>query len=143
MPTLSIRNRSQQGIRFLNLTFAGPALFSTTRVPAYGGLYAILLYDATWRPLPYRLIYVGETGNAAERVCRSHEKHESWTRAASGYPLYVAFCAMSSALARRMAERRIIERYKPECNMTFNQNALALRALGLLYSDVSSWPFNL
>ena len=108
-----------------------PTPFSTTFVPSSGGLYAIMIYDANWRPLPYRLIYVGKAQNLAERVCRSHEKYESWERAAGGAQLYIAFHIIQNESARKAAERQIIEHYGPECNETFNHNLLALRALGL------------
>jgi hypothetical protein len=82
--------------------------------------------------LPYRLIYVGEAANLSERVCRSHEKYESWVRAACGAPLFVAFHSIAGESARRKAEQRLIEHYGPECNKRSG-----------LYSDETNWPFNL
>ena len=90
--------------------------------------------DATWGPLPYRLICVGKARSLAERVCRSHEKYESWVHAASGAALFVAFHFIEEESARSAVERRLIEHYRPECNETFNHNALALRSLASLYS---------
>ena|SRR5712691_5728564 len=153
MPTLPLRR-----IQFLNLQFTGPTPlrltykpvfrgsprpFSTTYVPSYGGLYAIVVYDATCSPLPYRLIYLGKAGNLSERVCGSHEKYESWVRAACGAQLFVAFRSIKDESTRTVSERRLIEHYGPECNKTFNPNTLALRSLLGLYRDESNWPFNL
>jgi hypothetical protein len=147
-PTLPVRLRMEQQIRLLNLPFTGPKLLRPTcgapaYLPSVGGLYAIMIYDATCRPLPYRSIYMGETGNLAEGVCQDHENYELWERVAGGAPLYVAFHPIDDETARRIAERLLIEHYGPECNTTFNRNALALRALLDLYSGESNWPFNL
>jgi len=101
----------------------------TTLVPNYGGLYAVMVYDATCTPLPYRLIYVGKAGNLSERVCRSHEKYQSWERAACGAQLFASFHCMISESVRTTAERQIIERYRPECNTALNPSANAIRSL--------------
>ena len=158
MPSLPIRRRTQQWISFLQLPFSGPVPlnltykpvfggapvpYNTTDVPSFAGLYAIMVYDATWRPLPYRLIYVGEAGNLAERVCSSHEKYPSWVRAASGGQLFAAFHAVVRESARKTAERQLIEHYGPECNKTYNHNALTLRSLMGLYTGGMDLPCNL
>lgn len=140
MPALPIRNRAQGWIRFLHLPFAGPTPlkltyrpvlaslathqrpFGTTHIPDFGGLYAIMVHDATCHPLPYRLIYVGEAGKLSERVCRSHEKYASWERAACGAQLFIAFHCIPNESERKAAERQLIEHYRPECNRTFNSN---------------------
>ena len=154
-PTLPSQNR-QGWIQFLDLWFLGPTPLrltykpsfgggpiplSTRYVPSVGGLYAIMVYDATFGPLPYRLIYMGEAQNLAERLCGSHEKYESWIRAAGGSQLYVGFHFIEQESARQTTERRLIEYYGPECNKTFNHNALALRALSSLYSYKPDWTF--
>jgi hypothetical protein len=102
-----------------------------------------MVRDAAWRPQPYRLIYIGEAGNLAERVVRSHEKYESWRHAAGGAQLFVAFHAVEGTLIRRVREKKLIEHYEPECNKTFNRNALAVRSLVDLYSYGPNWPFHL
>jgi hypothetical protein len=143
IPAFPIQRRMQQWIWFLNLPFAGPTAFDVAHKPTFGGLYAIMVFDATCTPLPYRLIYVGETGNLAERVCRSHEKYPSWVRAAGGRQLFVAFHAIENSLLRRAAEQRLIGHYRPACNETFNPNALQLKTLLGLSPDALNWPFNL
>jgi excinuclease UvrABC nuclease subunit len=124
----------------LRLTFqpvfsSGPHPLSTTYVPRSGGLYAVMVYDATCAPLPYRLIYVGKAGKLSERVCASHEKYSSWKRAACGSPLYVAFRLIADESARTIAERQIIEKYRPECNTALNPNTYTLRSLLDLYTN--------
>ena len=145
MPALSVRNRQSKWIWLQNLPFAGPTLLTLesgiTVAPRRGGLYAIMVLDPTWRPLPYRVIYIGKAGNLAERVSRTHEKYPSWLYAASGAQLFVAFHTISGESARRTAERRLIEHYGPECNETFNHNAAAMRVLGLLCSNEFNWPY--
>lgn len=155
MPSLPIRNRSY--IQFLDWTFSFPTQLNLTyrpvgvayptptgitQIPSFGGLYAVMVYDAGGSPKPYRLIYVGESANLADRVCSSHEKYPSWIRAASGAQLFVAFSPIVGEAARKSAARQIITHYGPECNKTFNRNMAALRALGM-YSDAANWPFNL
>ena len=130
MPALPLRR-----IQFLDRLFTGPTPlrltykpvfrgsptpFSTTYVPNFGGLYAVMVHDGTCSPLPYRLIYVGKAGNLSERVCLSHEKYPSWAQAACGAQLFVAFHSIADESARAIAERQIIEHYRPECNQTFN-----------------------
>jgi hypothetical protein len=138
MPARPLRH-----IQFQNLLFTGPTPlrltckpsfggapvpYSTTYVPPFGGLYAVMIYDATCSPLPYRLIYLGRARKLSERVCGSHEKYPSWERAACGAQLYVAFHSIADESARTIAERRIIEHYRPECNTALNPNAF--RPLG-------------
>lgn len=118
--------RPQQWIWFSNLPFAGPTPFDIAVKRNYGGLYAILVFDPRCRPLPYRAIYIGEAGDMGERVCRNHEKYQSWTRAAGGGSLFVAFHAMAYEAARKVAETRLIRHYSPECNVTHNSLAALL-----------------
>jgi hypothetical protein len=104
---------------FADLPFAGPYFLASASILTYGGLYAILVPDASSRPKPYRLVYIGESGNLSERVCTSHENHSSWVRAAGGASgLYVAFHYITDQTARRATEKRVIAYYKPECNGT-------------------------
>ena len=153
MPTLPLRKKiwfvepftypSPLRLMYRPVLPGSPRPVSTTYVPSYGGLYAVMARDASCSPLPYRLIYVGKAGNLSERVCRSHEKYPSWERAARGAQLFVAFHSIADESARTMAERRIIEHYKPECNTALNPNTLTLRSFLGLYRDESNWPFNL
>ncbi len=119
-PVAPLIQPRQQWIWFSNLPFAGPTPFDIAAKHNFGGLYAILVFDPRCKPLPYRVIYIGEAGDMGERVCRSHEKYQSWVRSAGGSLLFVAFHAIVNETERRAAERRLIEHYRPECNETFN-----------------------
>ena len=55
------------------------------------GLYVVIAYDATWRPLPYRPLYFGESENVWRRATPAHENHASWQRIAGSATLYRAF----------------------------------------------------
>lgn len=108
-------------ITFQDLRFSGPFPFATAQRSRLGGIYAICVYDNDWGPRPYRPIYFGEAGNREERVTTSHEKFAEWVRVAgTRFKLYVAFRTITDVTARRIAERRLIEHYKPECNDQYN-----------------------
>ncbi len=109
---------------------AAHGLIASTYVPSYGGLYVVMINDATWQPLPCRPIYVGKAQDLSLRVCRSHEKYQSWLRAASGTGLFIAFCHIEDENVRSDVERRLIEHYTPSCNRMFNRNAARFRVLG-------------
>jgi hypothetical protein len=152
MPALPLRS-----IQFLDRIFTGPTPlrltykpvfrgsprpFNTTYVPSYGGLYAVMVHDATCSPLPYRLIYLGKAGKLSERVCGSHEKYTSWERVACGAQLFVAFHLIADESDRTIAERRIIEHYRPECNTALNPNTNAIRSLLDLYLNPRYRPLS-
>jgi hypothetical protein len=115
----------QQWIKFSDLAFAGPKLLGFGPSYSFAGLYAIMVIDMKWRPLPYRVIYFGEAGNMADRLA-NHEKRESWKRAAGGSVLFVAVRAISVESARKAAEERLIGHYSPECNVIHNSLAALL-----------------
>jgi hypothetical protein len=119
-PVLPTTKREER-IKFWDFSFRGPFLFFEAPKFNWPGLYAICVYDSTWKPLPYRVIYFGEAGNLAERVRASHEKFQEWKIAAGGaFRLYVAFCRIDNAISRGSAERGLIKHYNPECNDQFN-----------------------
>lgn len=104
-----------------SLPFAGPSPLASAATFNYGGLYAILTPDSSWSPLPYRLLYLGESGKLSDRVRTGHEKYASWARAAGGAGrLYVAFHIIENQTERRATESKLIAHYRPECNDTFN-----------------------
>jgi hypothetical protein len=116
-------------IRFLDFTFTEPALFHTASKPGCGGLYAVMVFDASCSPRPYRVIYFGKARDLSERPSTSHENYRSWLRASAGSPLYVAFCRIDLPLLRGAIERRIIAHYQPACNETFNPAFTTLSTL--------------
>jgi hypothetical protein len=116
----------QRWIKFSDLAFAGPTLLGLEPSFNFGGVYAVLVLDTQWGPMPYRPIYFGEAGNMSERVCPSHEKYKSWERAARGGLLFVAFHVIPNEAARKAAEKQLIGQYSPECNVTHNAFAALL-----------------
>lgn len=132
-------------IRFGDLKFSGPFLLGLQQWPAYlrpfGGLYAVTVPDDTWKPLPHRPIYFGETEDLPERVCLTHEKLPEWVRAACGQALHFSFYVVIGEQQRKAAEKHLIEHYKPECNKTYNRNAIAARAFyGSLQNTFAPFP---
>jgi hypothetical protein len=84
---------------------------------AVGGIYAVLAYDKTWSPKPYRVLYFGKAKNLSERVCGSHEKYWSWKMEA-GYQsaLFYSFMFVTSEDDRTRIESELIAQYGPPCN---------------------------
>ena len=82
-----------------------------------GGIYAVLAYDATWKPLPYRVLYFGKAKDLGERVCESHEKYWAWKMEA-GYlsSLYYSFMPVALEAERTRIESELIGHYGPPCN---------------------------
>ena len=112
-----------RGIRFQDKNFTEPTAFASAWLPSSPGIYAILVYDASCKPRPYRVIYFGQARDLAARAVSSHEKYAAWSRTAGGTgKLYVSYHLMTSvgSLARAVVEQRLIEAYAPECNKTHN-----------------------
>ena len=106
------------GINYGNFRFSEPRLFPALTVPPFEGIYAILVTDMKFRPRPFRLLYIGETGDLGRDITLQHEKLDDWTREAHGHPLFVAWHTMISASSqqRRSAELELINVYRPPCN---------------------------
>jgi hypothetical protein len=112
-----------RGIRFQDKIFSEPKAFASAWLPPSPGIYAILVYDASCKPRPYRVIYFGMARDLAARAVSSHEKYSAWCRAAGGAgKLYVSHHAITNAraLARAIVEEQLIKAYSPECNRTHN-----------------------
>jgi hypothetical protein len=128
----------------LRLTFrktlnCAPLPIGITYVPRYAGLYAIMVYDSTCTPLPFRLIYVGKANSLVERVCRQHEHYPSWLKVANGGIVYVSFYAIADEAERGATEERLIEHYAPECNIEFNRARAAAQRLYSEIFNVAPW----
>jgi hypothetical protein len=107
-------------IRFRNYIFEGPMSFASWSPPYRAGLYAVVVPNQLWTPLPFEPIYFGESGNMSERgFLRSHHCYGRWMiKAGSETNLYVALYLMSGSTAeqRRAIESVLIRHYKPSCN---------------------------
>lgn len=126
---------SSTGITFApslgsNVRFSEPTSFRFAILPRLSGLYAILVYDITWRPRLYRPIYFGQAEDGFERVTSSHEKFADWCKAANGAQnLFVSYCSMigSTEDTRVAVESGLIAHYSPVCNKQFNPFAGLLK----------------
>jgi hypothetical protein len=111
------------GIRFQDRYFSEPTVFASAWLPPSPGVYAILVFDWTCSPRPFRVLYFGKASDLGGRVVRSHEKYAEWNRAASGAGLlYVAYHLMPNTYdwQRAAVEENLIKHYAPVCNRTFN-----------------------
>ena len=100
--------------------FCEPLPAASWEPPYCAGIYASLVRDSAYKPKPYRLIYVGESGNMSQRgFWRSHHKYDSWiAEAGSEDELYIATYLMPDVTpeGRREVESAIVTKYKPCCN---------------------------
>jgi hypothetical protein len=115
-------------IRFGNVLFSDPEPLTDATladiVLSTAGLYAIMVYDAGWSPLPYRPLYFGESDNIRTRATRTHENYASWKREGGTATLYRAFHSMpgSNRTQRQAVESALIAHYNTPCNerLSFN-----------------------
>ncbi|MDQ5850034.1 MAG: hypothetical protein M3544_13840 [Pseudomonadota bacterium] len=113
-------------IKFANRDFDGPFPAGSWVAPWYGGVYAVLVRDASWAPLPCRPIYFGQTGNFAQRgFLRGHAAYHSWLAAAGGESnlgIATHWMPASTEAARQAIERALLRQYRPECNAVVLSN---------------------
>jgi hypothetical protein len=112
------------GINFGGHSFSDPAVLPSTAtlvdtILGRAGLYAILVYDPSCTPRPYRVLYFGESENIQTRATGTHENYSHW-RAQAGPLARIcrSLCPLSSAtkLQRQQAESALIAKYQPPCN---------------------------
>lgn len=101
--------------------FMDPWPLSIWQPPSLPGIYAILVRTPVDPPDQYRVIYVGQTANLAERgFPASHEKYRDWVHEA-GHRLniYVSWMvAAPHSRLRQLVEEELIKQYQPTCNDT-------------------------
>jgi hypothetical protein len=117
-------------IRFAKYGFDGPCAAARWTPPSCGGLYAVLVYDAAYDPLPYRVIFFGQTHDLSDPgLLREHPKHSEWLAAAGRRGLYVATYGIpgSTALTRLAVETHLVHHYQPECNEPFTSSATSVK----------------
>lgn len=89
-----------------------------TGVNVQAAIYTVWTYDINTGKYP--LLYIGETGDLAQRIGTSHHKYSCWINHSTGNMLYVGIKPMPSSIytrEQRMAEElRLINLYKPLCN---------------------------
>jgi len=100
--------------------FSPPALLHWWTAPRRPGIYVVQVLDGSCGPQPFRPIYVGQSGNLAERgFPHSHHAYDRWVReAGSEWALWISAhdWLWTTDEARRLVERRLIDRYNPCCN---------------------------
>jgi hypothetical protein len=120
-PAMSVPSPAPTGIKFVEAQFSEPMQFGGW-LPKSPGLYAILVWDLSCRPRPFRAIYFGMASDIGARVGTSHEKYDEWMRCAGMTGLYTAHHRMPGSTERQRAdlEARLITRCRPDCNVAFN-----------------------
>lgn len=106
----------------IDLTFQG--YWRKPEVPAAAGIY--LVYACTYSQAQntissMRLLYIGESTNAHDRI-QSHEKWEDWNRQLrSGEQVWFSFAPVTSPVRER-AEAALIHHHKPPVNTEYKDN---------------------
>jgi hypothetical protein len=107
-------------IRFAKYDFDGPYAAARWTPPSHGGIFAVMVYDPAFNPLPYRVVYFGQAHDLSNRgLLRAHPKYSDWVAAAGGARgLYVATYGMpgSSEMTRLAVETHLVHHYQPQCN---------------------------
>jgi len=106
-------------IRFAKYDFDGPHAAAGWAAPSHGGIYAVMVYDSAYNPLPYRVIYFGQAHDLSTRgLLKAHPKYPEWLAAGGRRGLYVATYGMpgSTELTRLAVETHLVHHYQPECN---------------------------
>jgi hypothetical protein len=108
-------------IRYGGYVFDAPAPVAQWSAPHRAGVYAILVADQTYHPMPFKVIYFGEAADLSERgFLKGHPKYSRWIReAGSEQSLYIAVYPMSESTAeqRRAVTGRLISEIEPICNL--------------------------
>lgn len=115
-------------IKFADALFDGPHEIGALAPQARAGVYCVLVGDSRFQPLPYRLVYVGQSSNLGEQVFPAlYEGRRGWNAIVDyASPVYIAVCWMprSTEEERQALEREVIRRYHPECNELLPEHSL-------------------
>lgn len=97
--------------------FDGPQAAGDWTPPAGGGVYAVMVRDSRWQPLPYRVLYIGKAERFGDGFLRTHPRYWEWCAMAwTPARLYVASYAAETAEFRDWLEGHLLAHYRPECN---------------------------
>ncbi|HXQ91802.1 MAG TPA: GIY-YIG nuclease family protein [Nitrososphaerales archaeon] len=103
-----------------DVEFNGPYQLQSWTKTNMAGVYTILTTkDAEKNPPGFSILYVGQTGNFAERgFPYEHERYRCWLRNSDSDEdkLFIAMHDERYESERIRLESKIIERYKPVCN---------------------------
>lgn len=101
------------GMRFQDKYFTDPVEFGAARLPAAGGVYAILVPDPDWQPRPFRPVYFGTAENLAAQLTDAHEKLSEWRQASNrDGTLYLAYHLVSSDDAGPGLAEKLLQEYR-------------------------------
>jgi hypothetical protein len=111
-------------IKFNDYTFSEPTALPASSafietIAGQPGVYAVLVFDPTCTPRPYRPVYFGESDNIHGRAAGTHENHSSWrAEAGTNAPLYRALCPLPglTKTQRQQVESVLIAEYSTPCN---------------------------
>jgi hypothetical protein len=116
----SLATSAPSGITLGDRVFTQPMRFPSMLIPPLPGLYAILVKDNGLFGSLMRPVYIGESEDLKKRLTVAHEKCDDWKREAAGRELYYALhtpVGMLNDQQRRAAERDLIDRLQPPCNI--------------------------
>jgi hypothetical protein len=103
-----------------DIEFNGPYQMKSWTKTNMAGVYVIMTTKVPEdNPPVFSIIYVGQTGNFAERGFPSeHERYQCWLRNSNNDEdkLFIAMHDARYESERVRLESKIIERYKPVCN---------------------------
>lgn len=104
-----------------DLGFDGPVAMDDWTPPNRAGVYVISMRaDAVNKPSNYTIVYVGESGNMADRgFFRAHHKFGCWLKEAGSTKNVFISCYLmpqSTEEARKSVETKLINIYRPRCN---------------------------
>ena len=122
-------------ISYGTLQFSDPEPLTRDALPFTAGLYAILVPNYEYRPVPYEPIYFGQCANLRAAVGIHHLAYNRWRWHPRGRQgLFVAYVSMPSSTDdwRRYNEAQLIRQYNPVCNRdeTSDAQTRALREIG-------------
>jgi hypothetical protein len=106
-------------IKFNDYTFSEPTALPASSAAGQPRVYAVLVFDPTCTPRPYRPVYFGESDNIHGRAAGTHENHSSWSaEAGTNTPLYRALCPLPglTKTQRQQVESLLIAEYSTPCN---------------------------
>lgn len=111
-------------IKFNDYTFSEPTALPPSSafmetIAGQPGVYAVLVFDPTCTPRPFRPVYFGESDNIHGRAAGTHENQSSWrAEAGTNTPLYRALCPLPglTKAQRQQVESLLIAKYSTPCN---------------------------
>lgn len=122
-------------VTYGTLQFTDPVPLAPEVLPSVAGVFAVVVPNYEYRPVPWEPIYFGQSPNLRGAVGTHHAAYGRWRwhpRGRSG--LYVAYAAMPSSTEdwRRYNQQQLVKQYNTVCNRDENADAQAqaLREIG-------------